>query len=232
MNELPKEARELLASAPSEFVEVRKRLAKQLREDGRSEEASVVAALPKPSPPVFAVNRAVRDRPKAAQSAYECAARLAKAQLKSDPEAFARASKELQDALDLLWEVAVTHIAHPRGRASDQMQRRLRELLRSAAADAEARQALRDGVLMAELEPTGFDAFAGMAATPAKHDRFASRERAITATKRQREQEFRGELSAAIERMEDAEHSLARAQEVHSKAVRDVEAIKRKLKRL
>ncbi|MEP7225312.1 MAG: hypothetical protein ABI783_10180, partial [Actinomycetota bacterium] len=65
MNPLSQEAEKLLASAPNDFVDARKRLARELRDADRSYEAATVAALRKPTTVVFAVNRAARDRPKA-----------------------------------------------------------------------------------------------------------------------------------------------------------------------
>ena len=91
MSALPPEADKLLAASPDEFVERRKALVRELRDAGRREEAEAVAGLRKPSAVVLAVNRAARDRPKAAASAAEAAERVAAAQVEGDAEAFERA---------------------------------------------------------------------------------------------------------------------------------------------
>ena len=71
MADLQPESERLLAAPPDRFVAERKQLAKQLRDNGRADEAKAVEALRKPSAVVLAVNRSARDRPKAAQDAAE-----------------------------------------------------------------------------------------------------------------------------------------------------------------
>ena len=145
MTALPQEAEKLLAAEPSEFVERRDKLARELRDAGRSHDAANVAALRKPTVVVTAVNRAARDRPKAALAAAEAALQVKEAQIGNRTEGFKAALAELESALELLADVAVAHVA-PRGKApSDVMRRRVRDLLRSAVADDEARDALVRG---------------------------------------------------------------------------------------
>ena len=48
------------------------------------------------------------------------------------------------------------------------MRRRVRDLLRSAVADDDARDALARGALTEELEAVGFSSFAGIAPAPSK----------------------------------------------------------------
>ena len=75
-NDQPAEVEKLLAVRPDEFVHERQRLARELRDAGRSDEAATVAQLRKPSPVVLAVNRAARARPKAARAAADAALRV------------------------------------------------------------------------------------------------------------------------------------------------------------
>ena len=234
MSELPEETRELLAVAPAAFVAERKRLAKELRDAGRPEDAKAVADFRKPPPTVLAVNRAARDRPRAAEDASRVAARLVEAQLGNDQKAFAKASDELRVALDLLAEVAVAHVAAPGKRPSEAMRRRVHDLLRSAVATDDSRAALRKGILTEESAATGFDAFAGMTPAPAKRKSSgaASRARQEAAKRRERERELRDELKRATKNLEEAERAARRAEASRAKAEKDVVSIRAKLDRL
>jgi hypothetical protein len=133
--ELLSEAERLYAIAPERFVDERKALAKKLREEGRNADATTVEALRKPTAVVFAVNRAARDRPKPARAAADAAQRVKATQLGGDQDEFQHALRELDDALGLLADVALAQLSPPGKKgANDSMRRRVRVLLRSAAA--------------------------------------------------------------------------------------------------
>ena len=155
MDDIPTEARALLAVAPDDFVQERQRLVHELREEGRRVDAATVAKLRKPAPVVLAANRAARDRPKAAKAAARAAGRVRKAQLRSDPAAYRDAVAELEDSLNLLAEVALAHLTRKGKPPSESTRRRLRELLRNAVAEDEARETLARGVLREEPETEG-----------------------------------------------------------------------------
>jgi hypothetical protein len=236
MAELPAEAERLLAVAPDRFVAERTELAKRLREEGRTEEAAAVQALRKPPAVVLAVNRAARDRPKAAQAAATAAERVRDAQVAGDADAFREAVRELDSALDLLADVAVAQLSPPGKSASEAMRRRVRDLLRSAVADDAARDALARGVVTEELDAPGFSPFAGMAfvapepkaATekePSAAKRRASEKRARTEALRGELREAEAELKAATKAAQDAERGRARAEDA-------VESLRKKLARL
>lgn len=233
MSRLPTEAERLLVVAPADFVAERNHLADELRGAGRSDEAAAVGELRKPSPVVLAVNRAARARPKAAEAASVAAVELRKAQVGDDPEALKSALDELQQSLELLAEVAISHVAPPDRRAGDAMRRRVYDLLRSAVADDEARQALVRGVLTTEVEATGFTAFAGVAPTRRTRDvRRASGTRAKDDMKRERRRALRGELARAEEDLAAAERSVREAEKIRTKAEKEVASIRARLERL
>jgi hypothetical protein len=230
---LPREAEKLLAVSPSDFVSSRDRLARKLRDDGRSEEAAVVAALKKPSAVVFAVNRAARDRPQAAKAAVEAAQKVEKAQSRGGADAFRSALADLDRALDMLAEVAVAHVAGGKT-ATDAMRRRVHDLLRRAAADPDTRQALTRGALVEEQEATGFASFAGTPprrATRSKpaEDRTASRKEE---QRRERTKALRAELKEAERGLEDAQRGEREAVRAREKAEREVETLRSRLDRL
>ena len=229
---LPKEAERLLATAPGEFVAERDRLAKALRDDGRPEDAAAIAGLRKPSVVVFAVNRAARDRPNAARDAARAALRVKKTQVGDQPDAFREALAELDAALELLADVAVAHVA-PRGKSpTDAMRRRVRELLRSAVADDDARELLARGALTEELEPVGFSPFSGMTpkpASPRSTKRGPARADEQEARNRERERELRKELSEAEKSLQQAEKAVREAERARVAAERSVAKLRRKL---
>jgi len=227
VNALPPEADKLLAVEPSEFVAARKQLAAELREAGRNEEAAEVAGLAKPTAAVFAVNRAARDRPNAARDAADAAERVRKAQLEGDPDAYATALEDLKRSLDLLAEVADTHVGSGKS-PSEAMRRRVRDLVRSAVADDNARDALRRGALAEEIEAPGFSPFAGMAPKPARGKKAPAASKAAE-QRRERERELRAELAAAEAELREAEGAAREAERERARAERKVTALRKKL---
>lgn len=227
---LPKEAEALLAVSPGDFVEERKRIARSLREEGRPEDADAVAALRKPPPVVLAANRAARDRPQAARAAEKAAARVAKTQLGSDPDGYRAALTELDESLDLLAQVALAQLSLGGKRPSDSVTRRLRDLLRNAIADENARAALSRGLLRDEPGTAGFGAFTGVAppsgrkATTKADD---ARRKRDEQKRREKEQALRDELARAEKTLNEAkreEREAIRARERAEKAVESVRA--------
>jgi hypothetical protein len=239
VTDLPPEAEKLLAAAPNEFVDRRKRLAAELRDAGRTEEAEIVAGVRKPSAVVFAVNRAARDRPKAASSAVEAAGRVAKAQVEGDGEAFERAVADLAQSLDMLAEVAAAHVS-PGGKSpTEAMRRRVRELLRGAVADDVTRDELRRGALREEVEAAGFSSYAGLAPKPVERTRASAapskaeqREAERESKRRERLDALEEELETAQSRLEEAEKSVRAAERERTSAERDVDRLRKRLARL
>lgn len=235
-DQLPTEAEMLFSVAPDEFVGERQRVARKLRDAGRAADAAVVAKLRKPPPVVLAVNRAARDRPKAARAAAEAASRVKKTQVGADTAAFRAALKELEESLELLAEVALAHLARAGKRPSASMRHRLHDLLRNAMADDDARAALTRGVLRDETETAGFELFAGMA--PARRSRpsgdtaRARDPKSEEEKRRQHEEALRKELAHAEERLDEARRSEQRAERERIKAERTVASARAKLDRL
>ena len=84
------------------------------------------------------------------------------------------------------------------------MRRRVRDLLRTAVADDDAREALVRGALTEELETVGFSSYAGMAPPPKqrKEKSGPSRAEAQKAKLLERKRALREELAQAEERLE------------------------------
>ncbi|MBA3374928.1 MAG: hypothetical protein H0U00_03810 [Actinobacteria bacterium] len=234
MSPLPQEAERLLSVEPNRFVAERDQLVRTLRSEDRRIEADTVAALRKPTVVVYAVNRAARDRPKAAVGAADAARKVKEAQIGGASESFRNASTELDEALDLLAEVAVAHVA-PRGKTpSDAMRRRVRELLRTAVSDDDARESLARGTLTEELEAVGFSSYAGMAPTPPREERKhsgPSRAEQQEARRREHEHALKQELAKAERRLQDAAQAVRKAERESKAAERAVASIRTKIDR-
>jgi hypothetical protein len=232
--QVPEEAEKLFAVAPDKFVAERNALAKTLREEGRADDAAAVAELRKPSAVVFAVNRAARDRPKAAQAAAKAALAVRDAQVGGEADAFGKALSELDSSLDLLAEVAVAHLAPAGKQPTEAMRRRLRELLRSAVADDDAREALARGALAEELEAPGFSPYAGIPVQAKPRGRKA--EPAAPSRAEREEERRRGKIEAARAELAEAEEELREATAVahaaeraRDRAEKAVEKLRKKL---
>jgi hypothetical protein len=232
VSDVPAEARRLLAVAPEDFVSERQSLARELRDAGRREDAAAVGAMRKPPPVVLAVNRAARDRPKAARAAADAAARVVNAQFGGEPDEYAQARQELDDALDLLADVAIAHMSRGKS-ASDAVRRRVRELLRTAVADETSREALAHGVLAEEVEAAGFAPFAGLTPTRKTSGKPSAAKEKRDAEKRRAEvKAARAELSRAEQELREAERALREAERERSKAEDLVTSLRAKLDNL
>ena len=236
VGELPPEAERLLAAAPDEFVEERRRVARELREAGRREDATLVADMRKPPAVVLAVNRAARDRPQVAQDAAGAAERVLETQFSGDAGAYREATRELEQALDLLAEVAVVRVSPGGKPASDALSRRVRDLLRAAVADEDGRRALARGVLTEEREAAGFAALAGAVPDRSTRRRRAGTERkraetGAAAAKRKREEKLRAELERAENALRTAVRAAEQAARERAAAEKVVTALRKKLER-
>lgn len=225
MAALPSEAERLLAVPADRFVDERKALAKRLRDEGRADEAKAVEGLKKPSAVVLAVNRAARDRSKAAENAAAAAERVRDAQVAGDGNGFRAALADLDSALDLLADVAVAQLSPPGKSASEAMRRRARDLLRAAVADDDARAALARGALTEELDAPGFSPFAAMP-VPKK----AARKKEPSAAER-REAEREAHVKELRDELREAESELDAATKAARDAEKKVASLRKKLER-
>lgn len=227
MSGLPKEAEALLSVAPDDFVTARNRLARELRDAGRDDEAAAVAALRKPPPVVLAANRAARSRPQVAKDAARAAKRV-KRQLGLDSEA----RKALDDALKLLEDVALAFLGGTK-KPSEATRRRLHDLLQNAVGDDDALAALTRGVLTVEPEPAGFAAYEGARLTPRKAPTKSEAQVRVAAEKKRQEAEraLQEEVAAAEERLETAVAAEEKAARERARAARELDAARRRLER-
>src|SRR3989442_7028510 len=149
---------ELFAVPPAEFTAARNALAKQLRAAGREEEAKQVAALKRPTAPVWAVNQLARRSPREIEALLEASEQVRKDQLRGARGDELRAAMAAQREALAKLEGAAEQILRGAGmQASAAATRALQATLQAAATgSAEMREKLREGVLEEALEPSGF----------------------------------------------------------------------------
>ena len=227
MADLPYDAAKLLAVSPDKFVAERKRLAGELRDEGRDEDARAVAETKKPPSVVLAVNRAARDRPQAAKDAAGAARRIGSAQLSGEQEEYRAALKEMEQASMLLTDVALANLSRDRT-ASAAMRRRVVDLVRGALASEDTRQRLVRGALTDEVETAGFEAFAGLP-MPASSRRQTRRKSVRDSDEdRRARDELRKEMTGTKRSLDDAERRVREATLERDKLATHLASLERK----
>jgi hypothetical protein len=156
-----------------DFVEERKRLAKELRAAGDRAAAAELAKLAKPSAPAWALNHLAREEPGTIGDWLAAAETLRDASERADrssADALRSAIAAHRDATRALL-ATVRDKARPNGRElSEQMVDRVRDLLQAATADPDAAERLRAGLVVEggdEPEPVGLVAEDGDQPEPA-----------------------------------------------------------------
>ena len=154
------EAPEDLYGLPlDEFTSARDTLAKELKAAGRQDEAAEVKALRKPSVAAWALNRAARDHPDAVEALRAAGADLREAQseaMSGDAGRLRDTGRALNDEIDRFAGLAGDALQAAGRPVSAAQQEKLATTLRTAAIDDAAGEALARGVLVDELESTGF----------------------------------------------------------------------------
>ncbi|HSL63015.1 MAG TPA: hypothetical protein VK874_00020, partial [Gaiellaceae bacterium] len=147
------ELERLLGLPLDEFVSARTEAAKRLRKEGRPEEAAELASLRKPTAAVWAVNQAARREPGDVRALVRAAEAVRKDPAGGERDFRAALRDVVRDA-----EEALREAGRP---PSDDTVRRIGTTAHAAAATQP--DVLVRGILLEELEPSGFEAMAGMA---------------------------------------------------------------------
>ncbi|MGZ6124624.1 MAG: hypothetical protein ACXWLR_06665 [Myxococcales bacterium] len=206
---------------PDGFVAARDALARELRERGETQEAKRVAALRRPSTPLWIVNQLGRRAPAGVEKLIEATGRARRAQVHAGARDELHAAMQAQrEALHELLGEAEKVSAGIGTRITPEIQRRIQDTLQTAAG-AEAK-ALREGTLEEELSAAGFGALlAGGVAEKAAVQRGAFRERA----EKQKQQLAEKRDALMRERQEQHARQLAgKAQQLERMATRAREA--------
>jgi hypothetical protein len=161
MAQAPDDAVDRLYGLPrEEFVGERDALAKQLRADGRRDEAAAVKALPKPTVAAWAANQAVRSQKRAARDLWKTGDALSAAQDavlagKGSGAKLREASERERAAVETLVDAARGLLGASGGDLSEATIERVRETLHAGAIDADARDEVAAGRAVRERSPQG-----------------------------------------------------------------------------
>jgi len=211
-----------------EFVAARDQLVRELRKEGKDEQAAEVAALRKPTAPVWAVNQLARRHRREVDLLLDAGHRLRAAQAEPQPEkardAFAKAREAEREAMRRLRAAAEELLAAERGSASNALVERVLSTLRAAAVSEEGRELLARGHLTEELETTGFELAATL--VPKKPARSSTTR---GARKAEELESARADLEQAKKREREASRLLRDAERRAAQARRAAEAAEAEL---
>jgi hypothetical protein len=142
-----------------EFTPARDALAKELKAAGQKDEAADVKRLRKPSLAAWALNRVARDHPDAIDQLREAGGDLRAAQdeaMSGDAGRLRDTGRALAAEIDRVSALAAEVLQSAGRPVTAAQQEKLASTLRTAAIDDEAGEVLNRGVLVDDLEPTGF----------------------------------------------------------------------------
>jgi hypothetical protein len=212
---------ELYALALERFVPERDLLARQLRADGRREDAARVAALAKPSIVAWAVNQVIRAQPAAAATLW--AAGDAVLETQAQVVAGTARGPELRAAIDAERQALAPLVDAARGLMTgsgrflaEQNIQPVGETLHAAAIDPTARPAVAEGRLTRPLRLTGLEAAIAAPEAAVRRETETAAERERLAARGRGDDEAEGERRRAERerraRRQEAERALVRAE--------------------
>jgi hypothetical protein len=207
----------LYSLRPSEFVAARQEVARALRQAGDREGAEQVKAARRPTLAAWSVNQLARTEKRGVRTLLNAGKRLRTAQGQvlrgGRGEALRHATDEERDAIRPLLDSARGLLSESGQAASESTLEQVEKTLHAAARDEGVGQALLQGRLTRELDPTGFG-IVSLSDLPRRRGRKEQRSKESVREKRRRErasdlrQQIR-ELRRAVNAGEDA---LAKAQ--------------------
>jgi len=211
----------LYALPLAEFTAARNELAKR-RKDPE------IRKLAKPTVPAWAVNQLVRQEPKLLGELLEHGEALQKQTLRGSVDALRDTQRREREAVRKLVRRAEALLEEGAHSPSAQTLERVAATLTSGAQTEAGREALRRGRLSDELEPTGFEALAGLAppARAGKRDDLADARRAKEERRRQRRR-LEEELRKLERRADAAEREAERAERAAGEARAEAERARR-----
>ena len=208
-----------------EFTAGRNALARRLKSEGDNEAAEQVAALAKPSLPVWAINQLARQEKARMRTLLDTGAKLRKAQERAlsggGSDALRTAQTDEREAIRELVERAGAILEEAGRPPSRTVLERIRSTLGAAALAESARGTLKAGRLTDELQVSGFEALAGIEPAPrgkAKpRDELAERRKKKAEIERERRR-LEKRARDLNDRAEKAEQSAERAEEAAAEA--------------
>ncbi len=204
------ELERLLGLPLDEFTAARTEAVKRLRKEGQADEAAELQAVKKPTAPVWALNQAARREPGDVRALVRAAERV-----RQDP---AGGDADFRTHLGDVVREAERALAEAKHKLSQETTRRITTTARAAAASLP--NELIRGVLRDELEPSGFEAMAGMAPPPKPSaSQKATAKKEDAAAKRKRVEEARGALAEARDEARRLRQEADAAERAAAKAI-------------
>ena len=208
-----------------EFTAGRNALARRLKSEGDNEAAEQVAALAKPSVPVWAINQLARQEKAKMRTLLDAGAKLRKSQERAlsggGSDALRTAQADEREAIRDLVQRAGAILERAGRSPSRTILERIRSTLAAAALADTARDTLKAGRLTDELQMSGFEALAGIEPVP----RGKTKPRDELAERRQKKAEIERErrrlekrAREQSDRAKEAERSAEQAEEAASEA--------------
>jgi hypothetical protein len=219
--------RDLYGLPPGEFIAARDRLAGELKDAGKADEAAEVKKLRRPSIVAWAVNAASRERPEDVAALREAGQELRRAQRKAlsggGGEDLRRATDDRRALIQGLADAGVEAIGARGGAHGDA----IAETFDAASVDDELGERLQAGILDREARPTaGFGAIEGFEVLQGggSEDEEGTAEEDPAEVRRERAREAReaAQRAAAAERA--ADKARRRVDELREKAAAAVTA--------
>jgi len=220
---------ELYGADLDEFTARRNELAKRLRADGRRAAAEQVKDLRKPSLAAWTVNQLARKNRREIDLLLDAGHRARDAQrgvLAGDERSTLEQALQTERAALQTLHGAARELLRARG--SDPppaLLQKVSQTLRAAAVTDEGREALARGRLTQELEPTGFEAFAG--AVPAGRAK-----RAPARAARSEAAEAKKRLEAAQTRAKGLEQRLTKSESAAAQLREQLEGLEQTIAEL
>jgi hypothetical protein len=203
------ELERLLGLPLDEFTAARTEAVKRLRKEGRADEAAELQGVKKPTAPVWGLNQAARREPGDVRALVRAAQRL-----RQDP---AGADADFRTHLGDVVREAERALAAAKTKVSQETTRRITTTARAAAA-SQPDELIR-GVLREELEPSGFEAMAGLAPPKPAASKKSAAKKDDAAAKRKRVEAARAALAEARDEARRLRQEADAAEREAAKAV-------------
>jgi hypothetical protein len=224
-----------LFSVPlSEFVTARDRLARDLKKAGRSEDASAVKALPKPTSSAWALNQTARKSPEVMARFLAASDALERAQTAGGKAAYQEALADQRKSLEDLIAATGDALTAAGVKPTRAVLERMANDLRWGALDPGTRRLLEAGRLLKDVAAPDFSALVERMGSPGKRPpeppaarRGAPKPDGHDAAQDAAARKAQQRLSAAQDEHEEAKAALEKARTEEAEAERALAAAKK-----
>jgi hypothetical protein len=191
-----------------EFTSARNELARRLKNEDGSDAADEIRALAKPSVSAWTINQLSRREPAAVRDLLHAGDAVRKEQQRllrgaGKPDSLRDALAKQRKAISSLTERARSVLEKTGRPVTEATLQRIAGTLQAAAVENDGRELLKAGRLTGDLEPTGFEAFAGIE-LPARRSGSARDELSDRRRLKEEHQQRVSEARQQVRELEDA----------------------------